>query len=281
VQVGIARFERLGSTGTDDMQQSEGGAGGVLLFEGIAGRVVAGDGNALTRGVILARFHDGDAIVANAPVTKTGAFAFPRLQPGRYLLTYKNAIHGSEYEMTDGGIELEEWRTGVELRLAAGATVEGLVFDPAGAVKPGVWIRATHGTMLTGATTDKEGRFRIKGLVPGGTYKLTCWLNGYLPEQREARAGERDVRFELDAGLSTNAVLRWSDGKAVAGQKVLLRSASGLYLPAGLTTDENGAFDAAGLPDDVIHVAIRKGKRLSCGSFRAGDRDVVLTVETN
>jgi len=277
-RIGIAHFPKLNKVARGRVQFEAGGSDSVLAFEGIAGTVAAGDGSLLTSGVVLARFAGEDTIVANAPISAEGAFAFARLQPGRYLLTYKSHVYGSEYDMTDGGIELEEWRTGVELRLADGATIEGVVLDEHGKPKHKVWMRVTRGSVLTGDYTDEEGRFRVEGLVPDKSYTLTVWLRGFVPEQREARAGERDIRFSLDPGLRTTGVLRGSDGLAVVGKQLFFRFGDGAQTSLYATTDASGLFEVGGLPDQRIEALVAQGEMVSCGSFRAGDRDVELQL---
>lgn len=274
----FATFKGTRITSTDVPQLEGAGAGVELRFEGAAGHVVDGDGQPIVRGIVLARRPGSDEVVANAPVGPDGAFAFFGLESGPFILTYKTSVHGSEYEVVDGGLDVEEWRTDVVLRLATGATIEGAAFGAAGAPAPGVWIRATVGSVLTGAYTDQDGRFEIVGLVPGRDYRLTVWSRGFVPETRTVVAGERGVRFVLEPGLTATGRVVYADGKPVANRPLIVRTEVGRELAAYPVTDKEGRFEVSGLPDERIAIEFIDGKRWRCGSFQAGARDVVLTA---
>jgi Ca-activated chloride channel family protein len=70
---------------------------------------------------------------------------------------------------------------------AAGATFSGTVRDATGSVLPGVTVTATNLATLAARTTvtDGNGRYTLRDLDPGQTYRLTASLAGFQSASRD------------------------------------------------------------------------------------------------
>jgi hypothetical protein len=250
--------------------------GGELRFRGIAGRVVDLDGDPVEEGFVVVRREADGAITAHAPLAPGGWFAVYGVEPGVYRLSYKRAIYGWEQGAVEGGANVRESDTDVLLRLGAGDTIEGIVYD--GRAKPAkdIYMRAELGSARTGATTGADGRFRIEKLKPGATYRLTVWATGYLPEFRDVPVGAKDVRFQLREGLDATGRILGPDGKPAQVPQLLIETGDGRSIRCYPSTDADGRFLVVGLPEGPFRMwAIRGGERW-VWSAHAGDTDVVL-----
>lgn len=151
----------------------------------IAGRVVDGQGRSVSGAEVSAAGPVARRMKAGAD----GAYRFPDLEPGDYLLYAASGVLSSE---PVGPVPLgsgEELRD-ITLVLDVGAALAGTVLD-ARDLKPipGASVIAA----ASGAIADEKGRFRLTGL-PGGTVMLSASAEGYVPRTSEvelARGRER------------------------------------------------------------------------------------------
>jgi hypothetical protein len=255
--------------------------GEALRFRGIAGRVVDLDGESVEEGFVVVRKEGDGEITAHAPLAPGGWFAVYGVEPGVYRLTYKRRIYGGEQGAVEGGGGIRESDTDILLRLGAGDTIEGIVFDPGGRPAKDVYLRAELGAARTGATTNADGWFRVEKLKPGATYRLTIWATGFLPESRDVPVGAKDVRFRLQEGLDASGRILGPDGKPAQVPQLLVATDDGRSIRCYPASDANGRFLVVGLPEGPFRMwAVRGGKRWVWRA-RAGDSDVVLrpTVE--
>jgi hypothetical protein len=102
----------------------------------------------------------------------------------------------------------------------AGRTIEGTVVGPDGRPVPRVRVTAggwQEGTWWeTGATTDSEGQFRVTGLAPSGTPRLTA-----TPDAETAKALHvvSAIRDDVRTG-SVDVVIRLAPAAAIRGEVV-------------------------------------------------------------
>jgi len=225
-------------------------------------------------GRVVRQNGEDDPRVA-AGVSPSGHFAFYDIAEGAYDLTYKNKLFGSEVMSVAGGKAVQSWQDDVTLQLLAGDTIEGVVVDESNQPKKGVWVRATAGSVLTGAYTDEEGRFVVEGLDASASYTLTPWEEGYVPQRHAGvRAGTRGVHLRLDPGETSTGRLLDADDRPVANAHLRV-GAGGSSLPVRPETDAEGRFTVPGLPAGAtVHVHLLEDS----WSFRAGQRDVVLRL---
>lgn len=141
-----------------------------------------------------------------------------------------------------------------EIRLQAGARIEGQVVDPSSNPMANAQVRTHDGRL---ATTDAAGRFTFDGL-PDGTFDLsTAHVDGFQALANGVRvravAGHSAfVRIELPRAAHVAGRVVDQDGIAVARAQVLVEfeaiGANGIEIRGvGATTDEHGAFDAGGI----------------------------------
>ncbi|MEE8105059.1 MAG: sigma-70 family RNA polymerase sigma factor [Planctomycetota bacterium] len=250
-----------------------------LQFRGIAGRIQSKDGQPLSKGFIAARRAADDTIVAHAPVVGEGWFALFGLKEGVYHLSYRESLSGWEVRALDGGSNIREWQTGVELKVIAGDTIEGLVVDPAGEPIPQIYLRAYLGKSKTGGYSGEDGRFRITKLKQGAVYRLMVFAKGYVPEVRDVPAGARDVRFRLDPGLEASGTLLDQNDKPKSVAQLIVRAEDGRDIRWYQPVATDGRFLLHGLPRGGITAHTVEGGNWWTWKFHAGDRDVVLRPE--
>jgi MYXO-CTERM domain-containing protein len=169
-------------------------------------------------------------------------------------------------------------RTGVDLALPRGATIQGLLLDQSGEPIPDAGVSATPvegASARRSTTTDASGVFRVRGLdvASGGAKQWRVkaavsgwpvqWL-GERYEESEATAfsvgsrGTTDIGTHrlLDGIVMIGTVSDW-DGP-VSGATVRVYSSGQLIQT---TTDADGRYGAVGLPPgEVVSWAAAEGR---------------------
>ena len=86
----------------------------------------------------------------------------------------------------------------------------GTVFDMQGEVIAGAsvhaWSQGNAPLEVARASTDIDGRFRMRGLVPMRTYDLLCGAEGYLPKATQGTVGT-SLTIELEGAAPLAGVL--------------------------------------------------------------------------
>jgi hypothetical protein len=91
-------------------------------------------------------------------------------------------------------------------------SINGTVFDPAGAAVPNAKVRAvnTSTNLEVSATTDSDGRYAFPSLPPGGPYSVTVAAAGFNTEERSGLTLEVSqaarIDFTLKIGSTTETV---------------------------------------------------------------------------
>ena len=145
-------------------------------------------------------------------------------------------------------------------------------------------VSASTDGHVRSATTDADGRFEVRGLVPGTRYSIDVNGGGALPGERVVSvAGARDVRIVATRGLTIGGVLEDENGKPLPACRILLEPHEAGSDPKWGLTDEHGRFAIEGLAPGTWHIGAWSSVRgvedmRPCGSARAGDTDVTLRV---
>jgi carboxypeptidase family protein len=182
----------------------------------------------------------------------TGRFRFT-VAPGAYVL------EGSATGFTHGRIAVTAPRDGAELRLAAGAVVEGFVRGRDGAPAAGAEVLLSGGEELVRGTAGSSGGFAVE--VTPGTYKVTARSDraaGTWPALVTVAAGGRARGIEIWLGRPGGiaGVVTATDGAPVQGASIAVspHEASGDLGRA--ETDGAGRFAVEGLGEGTYDVAV-------------------------
>lgn len=205
------------------------------------------------------------------PVTGTtrsdadGHFRFSALPP----LDYQLFVEAAPWAATEKRHSVPE-PAPIEIVLALGGTIEGVVSDRSGEVVPAVEVvlSADGGPAILEAglpprpkgTTDEEGRFRFDGLAEGA-YRISVQGAGWQPQSVPGllvAAGEiLSVDIEIDAGVVIEGIVRDPRGSPVPDVNVSVRTERGA--PSAQTmTDRSGAFALDTLSEGTHTVSFRR-----------------------
>ncbi len=213
-----------------------------------------------------------DAVVTGAD----GSFSIATLSAG----TWRISASAGEFAPTTSApivVDGEHARTGIELRLTAGAVVRGTVKDRSGAPVPGAEVTVVDRGYVDWrarrqAFTDASGAFSIAGLAPRAV-DVVAWhesgASAIVPVDLAA-THEHAVTLTLDVtGIITGTVVD-SRGQPIGDAQVIAtpvwsggtadRAEWGVRGVQEMITDQGGAFRFAGLPAGSYHVhAARPG----------------------
>ena len=291
---------------------SPGGTGrvAIVLRKGyrVAGRVIDEAGKPIPRVKVFIAGEawglDDDARDrATATTDAKGQFAIAAVAPGTFKLSAVDGEHapGISTPVTVSDRDV----TGIEITLAAGGVIAGVVVDGAGAGVPFATVRVSGGGSRGGwvspssarqVSADKDGAFEVRGLARGklqvraesetAASKIT---DVELTDKPEVR----DLRLVLDVTGTIAGKVIDELGRPVAEVQVnafpdLMSGASteGFVL-AGMSTatsDGDGRFTIRGLPDGAYRLW---ASRANAGQFewgqhgtaaKTGDADVVITL---
>jgi len=191
-------------------------------------------------------------------------------------------------------VELEEdVEAPLDIKLSAGAKITGKVVDPGGKAIPNAMVTAMirgyrWGSSLGGAQkTDPAGRYEVKALPAGQTYRLSAGADGYGHAEVEVKVPEAPKEpVEADpitlkvANLSISGTVTGPDGAPAAGVRV---SGYGEDQPHALpvTTDAKGRFKIDKLCEGEVNLLARDESRQLTGytTAEAGDKDVEIRLE--
>jgi hypothetical protein len=142
--------------------------------------------------------------VARTTAAADGAFALPGLPPGEYILAARQGARVAE-PLGPVPVAVGEELAGLVLVLGPGGSLAGTVID-------GVTGEAIEGATVvvggSGTTTDRVGRFRVRGLPPGPAV-LRAAAPGYEP---------REQTVELSARAETGFVVALARAAAIRGR---------------------------------------------------------------
>jgi protocatechuate 3,4-dioxygenase beta subunit len=155
-------------------------------------------------------------------------------------------------------------REGIELHLAAAASLRGTVRRSDGAPAPGAEVRvaAADGRALAAAVTDAGGGYAVSGL-PAGTVSVGAGAGearGTAGPVELPAGGEIRLDVVLGSGTLAGVVVDGA-GRPVAGAAVAVWPEGGSRdLAATAVTGGDGAFALAGLPEGIHRVEAVRGE---------------------
>lgn len=267
----------LSTSGTDNVQHVS-----LALARGaaVSGRVVDDKGKPIPRARVVATSASEPLPVVDAQrdgveTGTDGTFSIATLSAG----TWRVSASADEYApatMTFA-VDGEHARSGVELRMSAGAVVRGVVNDEAGAPVAGADVSVVVAGYLPWrarrqAFTDARGRFTIGGLAPRAVDVVAWHDSGASAIVTADLAAKREqaVTLTLDVSGAISGTVVDSTGRPVGDAQVVAdpdlsgapvdRAAWGVRGVQETVTDQAGAFRFAGLPDGSYRVrAARPG----------------------
>ncbi len=146
---------------------------------------------------------------------------------GRYAIaavpaaTYRLTAEWAGFQARADSVQVPSGtRTRVDLSLAEGASIEGVVLDADGRPVPGarIWGQPLFGSPAAGwalpdGRSQADGRFALRGVIADATYTLYASATGFGQDRaRDVAAGASGVTFRLAALGSVEGVVALGDG---------------------------------------------------------------------
>lgn len=208
---------------------------------------------------------------------KTGTFHLVDIAKGSYTAkaSTKDTIPAEPVSFEHDG---EHARTGIKLTVARGGEIGGVVVDSGG--HPVAEAHVQGGG--SGATSDKDGRFLLTGLLPDKhTVSASTTLLGTADREVTIGRGEHlEIRIVLVPSSLAGIVVD-ARGEPVEGATVYARSETPDSFGFGMS-DEHGRFDLGGLPPSAHYkvTAQREDSRVEgpAVDVPSGNRQLRVTV---
>jgi hypothetical protein len=190
-------------------------------------------------------------------VDRQGHYRIEDLPAGSWRIVASHVDSGQQARgdvtIAPGSIEAR-----LDLRFGGGLALSGRVVQGDVAIT-GADLFA-HGTDVDSSgrgRTDSDGRFSMGGLEPG-TYRveLNQWESGLFHEETVEARASREVLIRIPAARVSGRVVDSTDRRPVSGARVALApqegdasGASAFRLDRSATTDLDGRFSMANVPD--------------------------------
>ncbi|KAI1896060.1 hypothetical protein AGOR_G00090910 [Albula goreensis] len=171
-----------------------------FALAGVTFEIKAEDGQPLS-GVLLSL--SGGQFRSNLLTQETGLLTFNNLSPGQYY--FKPMMKEFRFEPASQMIEVEEGQT-LNITITGYKTAYscyGAVQSLSGDAEQGVSVEAVGqgecSLYSEDTVTDEEGRFRLRGLLPGCKYQIQLRAEGNdhieraLPQHRSVEVGSSDI----------------------------------------------------------------------------------------
>ena len=173
---------------------------------------------------------------------------------------------------------------GVLLAQLVTASLEGTVFDPAGAVVPGAKVRVVNNStnLEMRAVADSDGRFSFPSLPPGGPYSVTVEAAGFSTEEMAGitLAVNQAVRIDvkLRVGSATETVKVTAEAPLVesttAAMGQVINTQSIVNLPLNQRNAYSLVFLAPGVTGSVTNQY--NSSNISINGGRPGSTDILV-----
>ncbi|XP_077461040.1 BOS complex subunit NOMO1 [Stigmatopora argus] len=171
-----------------------------FALAGITFKIKTEDGQPLS-GVLLSL--SGGQFRSNLLTQDTGLLTFNNLSPGQYY--FKPMMKEFRFEPTSQMISVEEGQilsieiTGIKTAYSCYGTVQSLSGDAERDIAVEAVGQGDCSIYSEDTVTDEEGRFRLRGLLPGCKYLIQLRAEGNdhieraLPQQRAIEVGSSDI----------------------------------------------------------------------------------------
>lgn len=224
---------------------------------------------------------------ARAVADAAGAFLFDGLRPGSYRIV--QIVDQTRYGGTRplrGGLDVASGSTDVRLTAGGVTTISGTVVDEDGRPLAGARVSAAPvgGGPGCGARTDAGGAFVLSEVSDVVRYSLRALAKDRVPSfANDVAPGAGGIVLTCTRGREASGRVLLKDGTPYANG-YLEFTIDGVEWRDSTKTDADGRFGVTALPEGDIRVSEmfvsrRYGERLTpraLGTFRAGDKDVVL-----
>lgn len=178
-----------------------------------------------------------------------GEYSLEALAPGDETIAFSHATYvGARKQVTLKGRE-----TKLDVQLAAGRRVTGMVVTEAGAPVPGAQVSA-HGPGMRGgsAETNASGVFEMEALPPG-RYRFSAFKNGagHGTAEDVDIAGNEQVRITMRAGATIYGRVLGLSAQELPAVTVHAYAGSG---SATASVDASGSYRLEGAPTGTVRV---------------------------
>jgi protocatechuate 3,4-dioxygenase beta subunit len=196
-----------------------------------------------------------------------GRFRIEGLPPGAFDLTVRSAPDAPHSIVTTTRTGVEAGTTGIQIAVARGGEVEGVVVDASGSPTTGahVSINDLGGSSVAYVQTGADGRFRCTGL-PGTRVRVVASVTDERGTSAEGVAevavGARGVRIVVDDSRIVQGRVLDPSGDPVTEGSVAAIPEDGDAGPALTWISSGGGFRLSGLEPGryrLVHVARRGG----------------------
>lgn len=212
----------------------------------------------------------GPEFSSRASSDAEGRFVIEGLSAGRYALVASKSEENVQLWTARAEVSVREAETvEVELRPKPGAPIAGVVISAKGEPVPGVKIMGWNGSTDGGyqpsatgaATTDAEGHFRLRSLLPGPV-TLYATPQGGSNVSARAIAPDEKIIIKLGAGTTVSGRVLGEGGKVLKSFSFMsqpIDSQDGRFeVPARPGKDTLG-IDAEGYAQHIFEVELKTG----------------------
>jgi RNA polymerase sigma factor (sigma-70 family) len=256
----------------------------------VSGRVLLLDGRRPVEDAVVTLRAAASKVASIPPITtgSTGEFRFRGVPVGTYVLRAAKTGFAdrvaSGIAVTDaGGVD------GLELLLAAGGAIEGLVTDAKGAPVAGVVVRTRWDGPPAGAAETKsreDGAYRLAGLPPGHHLVEAARGPGMTQTATAAVSEGATIRVDFAATSTLTGVLLDAAGVTVAAADVTVRLiGSTTFVQRRAKTDDAGRFRVEGLEPAEWSIGVQvhgvepfAANDVTRVTLAVGEQDVVVRI---
>ena len=223
----------------------------------VSGTLLGPDAQPVARGLVFA-YRDRRRLGMGRSDAQ-GRYRLEGLSPGPVELFARSR----DYELTariQGELRARQL-TALDLPMAEGPTIVGVLRDRAGAPQEGLELTARDlaGDATRRARSDAEGRYRIEHLYPG-RYELQVAAGrrraALLTEEVEVGVGETQLDLSVPRGARVTGRVLNGAGEPVP--EALVAAAVGGDTRVFTQTGPDGAYALEDLPADTYRIFVRK-----------------------